>query len=70
MAIRAGTPQQSTVTIRSSVPYLMLFQMPNEPFICLEPQSHPVDAHNMEGQPGLVLLGKGENMELVMGIEV
>lgn len=64
------TPHQPTVTLRSSVPYLMLFQMPNESFICLEPQSHPVDAHNMEGQPGLVLLGKGEYMELVMGIEV
>ncbi|MDN5986894.1 MAG: aldose 1-epimerase [Hafniaceae bacterium] len=65
-----ATPNQPTISLRSSASYLMLFQMPDEPFICLEPQSHPVDAHNMDGQPGLVLLGKGEMTEMGMRVEV
>jgi aldose 1-epimerase len=41
------------ITILSQTPWLMLFRMPGESFLCLEPQSHPVNAHNMDGQPGL-----------------
>lgn len=48
------------VTLAASPGWLMLFRQPDLPFICLEPQSHPVNAHNMPGQPGLVLLQKGE----------
>ena len=40
------------------------------PFICLEPQSHPVDAHNMEGQPGLVVLGAGDTVSWSLKIAV
>ncbi len=32
------------------------------PFLCLEPVSHPVDAHNLPGQPGLVRLAPGESL--------
>ncbi len=32
------------------------------PFVCLEPVSHPVDAHNLPGQPGLVRLAAGESL--------
>lgn len=31
-------------------------------FFCFEPVSHPVDAHNMDGLPGLVVLKPGETM--------
>jgi aldose 1-epimerase len=31
------------------------------PFVCLEPVSHPVDAHNLPGQPGLVPLSPGDS---------
>ena len=45
------------ITILSQTPWLMLFRMQGESFLCLEPQSHPVNAHNMDGQPGLRVLG-------------
>lgn len=48
--------EQMTVTLCAPTNWLMLFRMPGEPFICLEPQTHPVNAHRMSGQPGLVLL--------------
>ena len=31
-------------------------------FFCFEPVSHPVDAHNMPGQPGLVVLENGASL--------
>lgn len=31
------------------------------PFVCIEPVSHAVDAHNRPGAPGLVRLGPGES---------
>lgn len=58
------------VQLKCATPYLMVFRMPDEPFICLEPQSHPVNAHNMAGQPGLVLLRAGESTQLKMEIAV
>jgi aldose 1-epimerase len=33
-------------------------------FVCLEPVSHPVDAHRLPGQPGLRLLHQGEGFEI------
>lgn len=56
------------VQLHCATPYLMVFRMVDEPFICLEPQSHPVNAHNMAGLPGLVLLGGGESTNLKMEI--
>lgn len=58
------------VQMKCDTPYLMVFRMKNEPFICLEPQSHPVNAHNMAGQPGLVFLGQGETTLLAMEMMV
>lgn len=34
------------------------------PFFCVEPVSHPVDAHNLPGQPGLSRLAPGESLGL------
>ncbi|WP_306120352.1 MULTISPECIES: aldose 1-epimerase [unclassified Roseitalea] len=31
-------------------------------FFCFEPVSHPVDAHNMDGLPGLAVLAPGEDL--------
>ncbi|QNK07934.1 aldose 1-epimerase [Enterobacter sp. JUb54] len=59
-----------SVTISSQTPWLMLFRMSGEPFICLEPQSHPVNAHNMAGQPGLVVLGPGDSVSWGVKITV
>jgi aldose 1-epimerase len=33
-------------------------------FVCLEPVSHPVDAHRLPGQPGLRTLRQGEGFEI------
>ncbi|MFM5855634.1 hypothetical protein ACET6L_10510 [Aeromonas rivipollensis] len=35
-------------------------------FVCLEPQSHAANAHQMVGHPGLRLLGRGDRMSLGM----
>jgi aldose 1-epimerase len=58
------------VQLKCSTPYLMVFRMADEPFICLEPQSHPVNAHNMAGQPGVVLLRAGDSTQLRMEVVV
>jgi aldose 1-epimerase len=52
--------ERMAVTLCAPTSWLMLFRMPGEPFVCLEPQTHPVNAHHMPGMPGLVLLMKGE----------
>lgn len=51
-------------------PYLMVFRPQDGSFICLEPQTHPVNAHNIAGQPGLVLLRREESTSLKMEIMV
>ncbi len=38
-------------------------------FFCLEPVSHPVDAHNLPGQPGLCLLAPGEVQTFTMQLD-
>jgi galactose mutarotase-like enzyme len=58
------------ITILSQTPWLMLFRMQGEPFLCLEPQSHPVNAHNMDGQPGLRVLGAGDTLNFSLKIDV
>jgi len=37
---------------------------PDAPFFCFEPVSHPVDAHNLPGQPGLTILAPGQSLTL------
>jgi aldose 1-epimerase len=39
---------------------------PEAPFLCLEPVSHPVDAVNLPGQPGLVRLEPGGRLAAAM----
>lgn len=58
------------VTLLSQTPWLMLFRMSGQSFLCLEPQSHPVNAHQMPGQPGLVMLSGGEETHFSMAIVV
>lgn len=38
-------------------------------FFCLEPVSHPVDAHNLPGCPGLRILKRNEAMQASMTLE-
>ncbi len=37
-------------------------------FFCFEPVSHPVDAHNLPGQPGLCDLSQGESLSVSMSL--
>lgn len=64
--------EDAAMTIQRScdTPYLILFRVADEPFICLEPQSHPVNAHNMPEQPGLVLLRKEASVQMKMQIAI
>lgn len=61
---------QRHITLRSETPWLMVYQTETSGFICLEPQTHPVNAHNLPGQPGLRMLAKGESLAFAMEIEV
>lgn len=65
--------QDSTaVPLRLSAPGLssVILYAPSAeaPFFCLEPVSHPVDAHSLPGQPGLVRLAPGESLAATMGL--
>ncbi|MFO1066983.1 MAG: aldose 1-epimerase [Geminicoccaceae bacterium] len=42
--------------------YLLYAPSPDAGFFCFEPVSHPMDAHNWPGRPGLVELRKGERL--------
>ena len=54
----------------SHVAWLMAFRMAGERFLCLEPQTHPVNAHNLAGQPGLRVLGQGDRLHFSLQIVV
>jgi len=67
----AGIQQdRSAVSLRLCAPGLstLILYSPSAdaPFLCLEPVSHPVDAHNLPGQPGLVRLAPGESLSATM----
>jgi len=38
-------------------------------FFCFEPVSHPVNAHNLQGMPGLKVLQPGESLTLDMSLD-
>lgn len=61
---------QMHITLHGPAGYLMLYRTPDAPFLCLEPQSHPVNAHNLSGQPGVVMLGQNETWRFASRIAV
>ncbi|WP_455930171.1 aldose 1-epimerase [Pseudomonas fluorescens] len=44
--------------------YYLLFCPPGLGFFCIEPVSHPVNAHHLPGRPGLKLLENGQSTHL------
>ncbi|AIJ07118.1 Aldose 1-epimerase [Edwardsiella anguillarum] len=58
------------IMLFAQTPWLMLFRISGQPFLCLEPQTHPVNAHRQPGQPGLLMLQKGESARFAMTIMV
>ncbi|MNP29729.1 hypothetical protein D3C76_1227660 [compost metagenome] len=44
--------------------YYLLYCPPGLGFFCIEPVSHPVNAHHLPSRPGLRLLEQGQSAEL------
>lgn len=44
--------------------YFLLYCPPGLEFFCIEPVSHPVNAHHLPGRPGLKLLEQGQSSHL------
>ncbi|WP_409306721.1 aldose 1-epimerase [Pectobacterium sp. B1J-3] len=61
---------QHHIAMRCDTPWLMVFQTHDGGFICLEPQTHQVNAHHAPGRPGLRMLNKGDSLHLKMVISV
>ena len=47
---------------------LVYAPFPKEPFFCFEPVTHPVDAVNLPGMPGLQVLDRGDALRFSMQI--
>lgn len=47
----------------------LLYCPPGLDFFCLEPVSHPVNAHHLPGRPGLILLEQGQSTELGLTLQ-
>lgn len=58
LTITVDAPKLSTATVYSPDAA--------SPFFCFEPVSHPVDAHNLPGQPGLVPLAPGASLSMAL----
>ena len=48
----------------SGADYFLLYCPPGLEFFCIEPVSHPVNAHHLPGRPGLKLLEQGQSTHL------
>lgn len=48
----------------------LLFCPEAQPFFCFEPVTHPVNAHHLEGRPGLTLLSPGQSLEITWRMAV
>lgn len=58
-------PDLSLTLSATCCPSLIVYSPATDaPFICIEPVSHPVDAHNLPGQPGLRRLAPGASLTL------
>ncbi len=49
--------------------YFLLYCPPGLGFFCIEPVSHPVNAHHLPGRPGLKLLEQGQSAELAFTLK-
>lgn len=57
-----------SLTARGCDTLILYSPAADAPFFCVEPVSHPVDAHNLPGQPGLVPLAPGESLTLTLSL--
>ena len=55
-----------TVTSGTLDTVILFAPSPEAGFFCFEPVSHPINAHNLPGQAGLVMLETGESLSMDM----
>lgn len=48
--------------IEADMDYFILYIPPGRDFFCFEPVDHPINAHNLPGQPGLTVLAPGATL--------
>ncbi|TXF99091.1 aldose 1-epimerase [Massilia arenae] len=48
--------------IEADMDYFILYIPPGRDFFCFEPVDHPINAHNLSGQPGLTVLAPGATL--------
>ncbi|MGN7439554.1 aldose 1-epimerase [Pseudomonas lactis] len=53
----------------SGADYFLLYCPPGLDFFCIEPVSHPVNAHHLPGRPGLKLLEQGQSTHLAFHLK-
>ena len=49
--------------IEADMDYFILYIPPGRDFFCFEPVDHPINAHNLPGQPGLSVLAPGATLD-------
>jgi aldose 1-epimerase len=57
------------MTASSAARWLVIYAPQSDAIICLEPVTHPTNALNQSGQPGIKLLKPGESTELTLRLE-
>lgn len=63
-------PEAVSVAVKADLSTAILFSPSSAAeFFCFEPVSHPVDAHNLPGMPGLTLLATGETLTAEMTLD-
>jgi len=48
--------------LEADMDYFILYVPPGRDFFCVEPVDHPINAHNLPGQPGLTVLAPGATL--------
>lgn len=48
----------------SGCDHFLFYTPPQQDFFCIEPVTHPINAHHLPGRPGLKLLARGETMKM------
>lgn len=60
---RIAWPQRGlALEIQADMDYFILYVPPRRDFFCFEPVDHPINAHNLPGQPGLSVLAPGATL--------
>lgn len=60
---RIAWPQRGVaLEIEADMDYFILYVPPGRDVFCFEPVDHPINAHNLPGQPGLTVLAPGATL--------